>query len=284
MVLSLPPASPGTTDRACTRRPAGPVQGLRAGGCPASWASRNGTISAAKAFCCAGRGSSRATTSPRRTPAGSSAATGAAASRSPPWTWKRHHRPPADHRGRGDRRLAPRWQERPVVVAVTDNGQQVPIEDIHQLLSGSFANWQLPDTVIYVDALPRTSVGKLDKKPYALPTPIPTARRPQRLRAESQPATTRRRHAARPRPGRQRAGQHRTAAFRRYHRPNSAPGPGNNVGWPVRRQTAGTRARDRLVGAPTRHTRTIAHGVHRRLDARYESTLLPSWADVHSRR
>jgi non-ribosomal peptide synthetase component E (peptide arylation enzyme) len=24
--------------------------------------------------------------------------------------------------------------------------------------------WQLPDKVIYVDALPRTSVGKLDKK------------------------------------------------------------------------------------------------------------------------
>jgi fatty-acyl-CoA synthase len=58
----------------------------------------------------------------------------------------------------------PTWQERPVVLAVTDNGQPVPIEDIHQLLSGSFAKWQLPDTVIYLDALPRTSVGKLDKK------------------------------------------------------------------------------------------------------------------------
>jgi fatty-acyl-CoA synthase len=58
----------------------------------------------------------------------------------------------------------PRWQERPVVVAVTDNGEQIPIEEVHQLLSASFARWQLPDTVIYVDALPRTSVGKLDKK------------------------------------------------------------------------------------------------------------------------
>ena len=58
----------------------------------------------------------------------------------------------------------PRWQERPVVLVVTDNGQEVPIEDIYQLLSGSFAKWQLPDKVIYVDALPRTSVGKLDKK------------------------------------------------------------------------------------------------------------------------
>jgi len=58
----------------------------------------------------------------------------------------------------------PKWQERPVVLAVTDNGEEIPIEEIHQLLCGSFAKWQLPDTVVYVDALPRTSVGKLDKK------------------------------------------------------------------------------------------------------------------------
>lgn len=32
------------------------------------------------------------------------------------------------------------------------------------MLSGSFAQWQLPDTVIYLDALPRTSVGKFDKE------------------------------------------------------------------------------------------------------------------------
>jgi len=58
----------------------------------------------------------------------------------------------------------PKWQERPVVLAVTDDGEQIPIEEIHALLSASFARWQLPDTVVYVDALPRTSVGKLDKK------------------------------------------------------------------------------------------------------------------------
>jgi fatty-acyl-CoA synthase len=58
----------------------------------------------------------------------------------------------------------PKWQERPVVVAVTDDGEPIPIEEIHQLLAGSFAKWQLPDTVVYADALPRTSVGKLDKK------------------------------------------------------------------------------------------------------------------------
>ena len=58
----------------------------------------------------------------------------------------------------------PKWQERPVVLAATDDGAEIPIEEIHALLSGAFAKWQMPDTVLYVDTLPRTSVGKLDKK------------------------------------------------------------------------------------------------------------------------
>ena len=58
----------------------------------------------------------------------------------------------------------PRWQERPVVIAVTDDGTEVPLDEIHAAPAGSFAKWQLPDTVVYVDAFPRTSVGKLDKK------------------------------------------------------------------------------------------------------------------------
>ena len=78
---------------------------------------------------------------------------------------KRDHCPPADQRGRGDRRLAPHGgKNAPSCWPSPTTANEVPIEDIHQLLSGSFARWQLPDKVIYVDALPRTSVGKLDKK------------------------------------------------------------------------------------------------------------------------
>ncbi|MGW4774428.1 long-chain-fatty-acid--CoA ligase [Nocardia sp. NPDC004278] len=58
----------------------------------------------------------------------------------------------------------PKWQERPVALVVTVDGEPLPIEEIHALLAGSFAKWQLPDAVFYVDALPHTSVGKLDKK------------------------------------------------------------------------------------------------------------------------
>ncbi|EGD54424.1 long-chain-fatty-acid--CoA ligase [Gordonia neofelifaecis] len=58
----------------------------------------------------------------------------------------------------------PKWQERPVVLLATVDGDDVPLSEIHDLLATRFAKWQLPDTVIRVDALPRTSVGKLDKK------------------------------------------------------------------------------------------------------------------------
>ena len=58
----------------------------------------------------------------------------------------------------------PKWQERPVALVVTVDGDELPIEEIHGLLAGQFAKWQLPDIVLYVDHLPRTSVGKLDKK------------------------------------------------------------------------------------------------------------------------
>ncbi|KXT58633.1 AMP-dependent synthetase [Gordonia sp. QH-12] len=58
----------------------------------------------------------------------------------------------------------PKWQERPVVVLVSADGEDISPAEVHEQLAGKFAKWQLPDTVIRVDALPRTSVGKLDKK------------------------------------------------------------------------------------------------------------------------
>jgi fatty-acyl-CoA synthase len=58
----------------------------------------------------------------------------------------------------------PKWQERPLALVVTVDGTEVDITEIHGVLDGTFAKWQFPDTVLFVDALPRTSVGKLDKK------------------------------------------------------------------------------------------------------------------------
>ena len=58
----------------------------------------------------------------------------------------------------------PNWQERPLALVVPAEGAQLTRDDIIAVLGERFAKWQMPDTVLFVDELPRTSVGKLDKK------------------------------------------------------------------------------------------------------------------------
>ncbi len=58
----------------------------------------------------------------------------------------------------------PKYQERPVAYVVPRPGNTVTEDDVYATLSERFAKWQLPDKVIITDELPRTSVGKLDKK------------------------------------------------------------------------------------------------------------------------
>lgn len=58
----------------------------------------------------------------------------------------------------------PKWQERPLALVVPVEGAELTRDDIIGVLSDRFAKWQMPDTVLFVDMLPRTSVGKLDKK------------------------------------------------------------------------------------------------------------------------
>jgi fatty-acyl-CoA synthase len=58
----------------------------------------------------------------------------------------------------------PKWDERPVLVAVKAQGQDPSKADILKLLEGRLAKWQLPDDVIFVDALPIGPTGKVSKK------------------------------------------------------------------------------------------------------------------------
>jgi fatty-acyl-CoA synthase len=59
----------------------------------------------------------------------------------------------------------PKWQERPLVCVVVKPGAALSLDDVHEhLLAGGFAHWQLPGRVELIDAVPRTSVGKFDKK------------------------------------------------------------------------------------------------------------------------
>ena len=58
-----------------------------------------------------------------------------------------------------------RWDERPVAVVVPRNGVTPPdIESVRAFLAPKVAKWWLPDDVVIVDEIPKTSVGKLDKK------------------------------------------------------------------------------------------------------------------------
>lgn len=56
------------------------------------------------------------------------------------------------------------WEERPVAYVVPRDGASVTEQSIYDLLSTRFANWQLPDQIIISEQLPRTSVGKLNKR------------------------------------------------------------------------------------------------------------------------
>ena len=57
----------------------------------------------------------------------------------------------------------PKWQERPLAAVVLKEGASVTEHELREFLGKSFARWQLPDAFVFVDAIPRTSVGKFKK-------------------------------------------------------------------------------------------------------------------------
>jgi fatty-acyl-CoA synthase len=60
----------------------------------------------------------------------------------------------------------PRWAERPLacVVPNPEFADQISAEEILDYLRPHVAKWWLPDDVIFIEAIPKTSVGKFDKK------------------------------------------------------------------------------------------------------------------------
>jgi acyl-CoA synthetase (AMP-forming)/AMP-acid ligase II len=58
----------------------------------------------------------------------------------------------------------PRWQERPLALVVLEPGSQATAEELIGHLAETFERWQLPDRILLVDSIPKTSVGKLNKK------------------------------------------------------------------------------------------------------------------------
>ncbi|MFO1414085.1 MAG: long-chain-fatty-acid--CoA ligase [Burkholderiales bacterium] len=57
----------------------------------------------------------------------------------------------------------PKWQERPLMLVVRRPGKDVGKEDLLTFLADKVAKWWLPDDVLFVDELPHTATGKLQK-------------------------------------------------------------------------------------------------------------------------
>jgi fatty-acyl-CoA synthase len=60
----------------------------------------------------------------------------------------------------------PKWQERPLacVAALPEFRGQISKQEILDFLAPSFAKWWLPDDVVFIEAVPKTSVGKFNKR------------------------------------------------------------------------------------------------------------------------
>ncbi|TMK64870.1 MAG: long-chain fatty acid--CoA ligase [Actinobacteria bacterium] len=57
-----------------------------------------------------------------------------------------------------------RWQERPLACVVRCEGADVSAEELREHLRSRVAKWWLPDEFAFIDEVPKTSVGKFDKK------------------------------------------------------------------------------------------------------------------------
>jgi fatty-acyl-CoA synthase len=60
----------------------------------------------------------------------------------------------------------PKWQERPLacIAPTAEHRNNITKEEILEFLSARVAKWWLPDDVVFIDAVPKTSVGKFNKR------------------------------------------------------------------------------------------------------------------------
>ena len=71
----------------------------------------------------------------------------------------------------------PKWDERPLLIIVTKQGKKIAKADLLKFLEGKIAKWWMPDDVVFVDEIPHTATGKIQKmtlreqfRDYRLPT------------------------------------------------------------------------------------------------------------------
>ena len=73
--------------------------------------------------------------------------------------------------------LHPKWDERPLLIVVAEEGEDPSKEEILRYMEGKIAKWWMPDDVAFVKEIPHTATGKIQKlalrdqfKDYKLPT------------------------------------------------------------------------------------------------------------------
>ncbi len=71
----------------------------------------------------------------------------------------------------------PKWDERPIIAVVKKPGAEITAAELLKFYEGKTAKWQIPDDVVFVDAIPLGATGKMQKmklreqlKDYKLPT------------------------------------------------------------------------------------------------------------------
>ncbi|MFL5033073.1 MAG: AMP-binding enzyme, partial [Xanthobacteraceae bacterium] len=73
----------------------------------------------------------------------------------------------------------PKWDERPLLVIVLKQDESATKQEIMEFMEGKVAKWWLPDDVAFVDEIPHTATGKIQKitlrqqfEDYHLPTAV----------------------------------------------------------------------------------------------------------------
>ncbi|HEV3132651.1 MAG TPA: long-chain fatty acid--CoA ligase [Acidimicrobiales bacterium] len=57
-----------------------------------------------------------------------------------------------------------RWSERPLVAVVVESDSKLSADELLEFLSGRVSRWWLPERWVFIQEIPKTSVGKFDKK------------------------------------------------------------------------------------------------------------------------
>ncbi|HXD04709.1 MAG TPA: 3-(methylthio)propionyl-CoA ligase [Burkholderiaceae bacterium] len=70
---------------------------------------------------------------------------------------------PAVHEAAAIAARHPKWDERPLLVVVRKPGAQLTREELLGFFEGRIAKWQIPDDVVFVEEIPHTATGKIQK-------------------------------------------------------------------------------------------------------------------------